>query len=221
MCSTCVRRAFAEAARSLSRGAVFIDPRASRRRPRKFTSVRVASLARFPPVPMLGAVASYRRGGPRPPLSRGASHMSAAPALHHFIKTLGLLRQLGEIDEVVPLLRHDQDSRSPSKSPGEVASSRTPQRFCERNPCIFLGRLPQLGQFVCGMTHESSDGSECRDCFLWSKQAASSPRRSVRHLHKTRCSRRYAADATSKNCNPCERQLSNPGNPQTIATLLQ
>ena len=34
--------------------------------------------------------------------------MSAAPALHHFIKTLGLLRQLGEIDEVVPLLRHDQ-----------------------------------------------------------------------------------------------------------------
>ena len=58
---------------------------------------------------MLGAVASYRRGGPRPPLSRGASHMSAAPALHHFIKTLGLLRQLGEIDEVVPLLRHDQD----------------------------------------------------------------------------------------------------------------
>ena len=33
--------------------------------------------------------------------------MSAAPSLHHFIKTLGLLRQLGEIDEVVPLLRHD------------------------------------------------------------------------------------------------------------------
>ena len=82
MCSTCGRRAF--------------GPR--------------LPLARFPPVPMLGAVASYRRGGPRPPVSRGASNMSTAPALHHFIKTLGLLRQLGEIDEVVPLLRHDQDS---------------------------------------------------------------------------------------------------------------
>ena len=43
--------------------------------------------------------------------------MSTAPALHHFIKALGLLRQLGEIDEVVPLLRHDQTSRSPSKIP--------------------------------------------------------------------------------------------------------
>ena len=38
-------------------------------------------------------------------------------ALHHFIEALGLLRQLGEIDEVVPLLRHDQTSRSPSKIP--------------------------------------------------------------------------------------------------------
>ena len=50
--------------------------------------------------------------------------MSAAPALHHFIKTLGLLRQLGEIDEVVPLLRHDQTSRSPSKSPRSRTSKR-------------------------------------------------------------------------------------------------
>ena len=48
------------------------------------------------------------RRGPRPLLGRGASNMSPAPALHHFIEALGLLRQLGEIDEVVPLLRHDQ-----------------------------------------------------------------------------------------------------------------
>ena len=56
---------------------------------------------------MLGAVARSRGAGPAL-LGRAASNVSPAPALHHFIKALGLLRQLGEIDEVVPLLRHDQ-----------------------------------------------------------------------------------------------------------------
>ena len=66
---------------------------------------------------MLGAVASYRRGGPRPPRKPRRVEYECSAGYHHFIKTLGLLRQLGEIDEVVPLLRHDQTSRSPSKSP--------------------------------------------------------------------------------------------------------
>ena len=86
---------------------------------------------------MLGAVASYRRGGPRPPLSRGASHMSAAPALHHFIKTLGLLRQLGEIDEVVPLLRHDQDPARRLKVPARRTRKRRALFCAEEETRIF------------------------------------------------------------------------------------
>ena len=168
------------------------------------TCVRRASrlsLARFPPVPRLGAVARTLSRARRRLLGRGAMNkrrdMSPAPALHHFIEALGLLRQLGEIDEVVPLLRHDQTSRSPSKCPARRTSKQRAPCFWGRNPCIFLGRSYGSDSFMCGMTRESSDGSACRDCFLWSK-ATKIKHRSLslaavgcaRHLHKTRCSRR-------------------------------
>ena len=159
--------------------------------------------------------------------------MSAAPALHHFIKTLGLLRQLGEIDEVVPLLRHDQDARSPSKCPRSADElAPRPLRVGRRNPRIFLGRLLYLGQFVCGVTRESSDGSAAIS-LVPSKhkpKAASSSLAAVGaacgHLHRQTI---LAADASSKNCNPCERQLSASRKPpkqlqpccSEIATLLQ
>ena len=77
----------AEAARSasLSRGAVFIDPRASRRRPRKFTSVRVSSLARFPPVQFFSGPLRGIAARPPPPFRprRVAYECSAgAPPFH-------------------------------------------------------------------------------------------------------------------------------------------